>query len=57
MEFIHACVERQQLLEVDSYLVVGKTAAQEFSSGKIMGEERTSALLRGWVKVLGSGVL
>lgn len=40
VDFIHACVDRGKLLEVDPYLVVGKTAAQEFSSGKIIGKNR-----------------
>lgn len=38
VDFVSACVEAEKLLEVDAYVVVGKTAAEEFSSGKIMGE-------------------
>ena len=37
MEFVSRCLEEGKLLEVDSFIVVGKTAAQEFSSGKIIG--------------------
>ncbi len=36
-EFIHKCVEAGKLVEVDPYVVVGKTAAKEFNSGKIIG--------------------
>ena len=37
VDFVHQCVERGQLLEADPYVVVGKTAAEEFSTGKIIG--------------------
>lgn len=37
VDFIQRCVEAKKLLETDPYTVVGKTAAQEFSSGKILG--------------------
>ena len=37
MEFVNQCLVEGKLLEVDSFIVVGKTAAQEFSSGKIIG--------------------
>lgn len=37
MEFVDRCLEEGKLLEADSFIVVGKTAAQEFSSGKIIG--------------------
>ena len=32
------CVEEGKLLETDEFVVVGKTAAEEFSSGKIVGK-------------------
>ena len=37
MEFVNQCLVEGKLLEVDPFIVVGKTAAQEFSSGKIIG--------------------
>ena len=37
IEFVSRCLEDGKLLEADSFIVVGKTAAQEFSSGKIIG--------------------
>jgi poly [ADP-ribose] polymerase len=37
IEFVSRCLEEGKLLEADSFIVVGKTAAQEFSSGKIIG--------------------
>ena len=39
VDFIDRCVEDNCLLEVDPFVVVGKTAAKEFSTGKIVGEE------------------
>ncbi len=36
-EFIHKCVEAGKLVEVDPYVVVGKTATKEFGLGKIIG--------------------
>ena len=38
VDFISKCVEAGRLLEVDPYVVVGRTASEEFSSGKIVGE-------------------
>ena len=38
MDFVHKSVEAGKLLEADQFIVVGKTAAQEFSTGKIVGE-------------------
>ena len=38
VEYITKCVEAGKLLEVDPYVVVGKTASEEFSSGKIVGK-------------------
>ena len=35
---INRCIEEEKLLEADQFVVVGKTAAEEFSSGKIVGE-------------------
>ena len=32
------CIEEGRLLEADQFVVVGKTAAEEFSTGKIVGE-------------------
>ena len=37
MEFVTQCLVEGRLLEADQFIVVGKTAAQEFSSGKIVG--------------------
>lgn len=37
MEFVDKCIEAGKLLEADQFIVVGKTAAQEFSTGKIVG--------------------
>ena len=37
MEFVNQCLVEGKLLEADSFVVVGKTAAEEFSSGKIIG--------------------
>ena len=36
-EFVDQCLLKGKLLEADSFIVVGKIAAQEFSSGKIIG--------------------
>lgn len=36
-DFIHECVSAGKLLEADKFVVVGKTAAEEFSTGKIIG--------------------
>ena len=38
VDFIHKCVEEEKLLETDPFVVVGKTAAKEFGTGKIIGE-------------------
>lgn len=37
LNFIDACLEAGRLLDADSYIAVGKTKAQEFGSGKIVG--------------------
>ena len=37
MDFVNQCLVEGKLLEADHFIVVGKTAAQEFSSGKIIG--------------------
>ena len=36
-DFIQKCVECGKLVEADPYVVVGKTAAKEFDTGKIIG--------------------
>ena len=36
-DFIPACLEAGTLLEADKFVVVGKTASEELSSGKIVG--------------------
>ena len=36
-EFIHKCIETGKLVEADPFVVVGKTAAKEFDTGKIVG--------------------
>ena len=38
MDFVHKSTEAGKLLEADQFIVVGKTAAQEFSTGKIVGK-------------------
>jgi len=35
--FVDDSVERGELLEPDDFLVVGKTAAEQFQTGKIIG--------------------
>ena len=44
MEFVDKCIEAKKLLEADQFIVVGKTAAQEFSTGKIVGMYLSSAI-------------
>ena len=36
--FVDVSVERGELLEPDDFLVVGKTAAEQFQTGKIIGK-------------------
>ena len=38
LEFVDKCLESDKLLEADPFVVAGKTAAQQFSTGKIVGE-------------------
>ena len=38
LEFLDKCLESGKLLEADPFVVAGKTAAQQFSTGKIVGE-------------------
>lgn len=38
LDFIFDCISQGKLLDTDNYLLVGKTKAQEFSSGKISGK-------------------
>ena len=38
LDFITACLEAGTLLEPDKFIVMGKTASEELSSGKIVGE-------------------
>ena len=38
LQYVYRCVEEGRLLETDQFVVAGKTAAQQFSSGKIVGE-------------------
>ena len=35
--FLHVSVERGELVEPDDFLLVGKTAAEQFQTGKIIG--------------------
>ena len=35
--FVHVSVERGELVELDDFLTVGKTAAEQFQTGKIIG--------------------
>ena len=37
MSFVDVSVERGELVEPDDYLAVGKTAAEQFQTGKIIG--------------------
>ncbi len=37
LAFVAECLSAGKLLEADKFLVVGKTAAEEFSTGKIIG--------------------
>jgi hypothetical protein len=41
VDYICKCEEAGKLLEVDPYVVVGRTASEEFSSGKIVGESES----------------
>jgi len=43
MEFVDKCIEAGKLLEADQFIVVGKTAAQEFSTGKIVASMQDKA--------------
>lgn len=36
--FIEACVDAGKLVQADDFVVAGKTASQELSSGKIVGK-------------------
>ena len=38
VDYISKCVEAGKLLEADPFVVVGRTASEEFRSGKIVGE-------------------
>ena len=38
VSFIDACLEASKLLESDKYVVAGRTASEEFSTGKIIGK-------------------
>ena len=38
VSFIDACIEANKLLEPDQFIVAGKTAGEEFSTGKIIGK-------------------
>ena len=42
--FIEDSVAAGKLLEADNYTVAGKTASEQLSSGKIVGESRGTAL-------------
>ena len=37
-QFVTECLSAGKLLEADPFLVVGKTAAEQFSTGKIIGK-------------------
>ena len=37
MSFVDSCLQAGKLLEADEFVVAGKTAAEEFSTGKIIG--------------------
>ena len=38
LAFLDRCLEAGRLLEPDPFIVVGRTAAEEFSTGRIVGE-------------------
>ena len=38
LDFLAQCVDKGKLLEADHFVVAGKTAADEFKTGKIVGE-------------------
>ena len=38
LEFVDKCLEGGKLLEADPFVVAGKTAAQQFSTGMVVGE-------------------
>jgi hypothetical protein len=37
LKFLEECCKAEKLLDPDPFVVIGKTASQEFSSGKIVG--------------------
>lgn len=38
LSFIQSCIDANKLLEPDDFIVAGKTASEELSTGKIVGE-------------------
>ena len=40
VSFIESCVAAGKLLEADKFIVAGKTASEELSTGKIVGKQR-----------------
>ena len=38
MDFIDSCLKAGRMLDADKFIVVGKTAAEEFKTGKIVGK-------------------
>ena len=44
VSFIDACIDIERLLEPDKFVVAGKTASEEFSTGKILGNNTISAV-------------
>ena len=44
-QFIAECLSAGRLLEADQFLVVGKTAAEQFSTGKIIGTKVRGAFI------------
>ena len=42
LSFLDTCVAQGKLVDADSFVVAGKTAADEFRTGKIVGEQGCS---------------
>ena len=42
LSFLDTCAAQGKLMDADSFVVAGKTAADEFRTGKIVGEQGCS---------------
>ena len=47
LEFVDKCFEGGKLLEADPFVVAGKTAARQFSTGKVVGERERGGYKEG----------